>query len=161
MITELGSMSIGTLCPSSLSAVASLLGQLQANLSGLLKVQAALTVSPPSLSANISGVAKVAASLALAVEGPSVTLQISAVASLIAQLQVQVSALVALMASLGTAGVAVYAFDGTASELGTQVSSVTSSGIVGGAPGDHANALVLATTIPATWLAMQQFFTTH
>jgi hypothetical protein len=126
----------------------------------MTKVFAALTIKPPALAANIEAVQKVAAHLALAVEGPTVTLQIAAITGLIAQLNVQIAAALAFQATLGTAGVQVFAYDGTAASLGSEVTSATGAGLAGGAPGDHVNALILATSIPATWAAMQAFFTT-
>jgi hypothetical protein len=140
------------------TAVAQLYPELFGKLEGLLKVQGALTISPPSLGANIAALAKVAAALAVAVEGPTVTLQVSAIAGLIAQLQAQLAIIAAFQALLGTAGIAAYGYEGPVSELGSRLTGELAGGLPGGFPTDEAQAVVLIATAPAAVAALASAF---
>ncbi len=84
---------------------------------------------------------------------PSASLQISAALALIAALNVELGA---LGFDLTAAGIHAYAFDGEAQELGPALPNA----FPGGAPTSHCNALVLATSVPATWIAMAGIFKT-
>lgn len=143
-------------------AIALALGELQARVTGLLKMQATLEVGigPPTLVATVKATAQVLLNLQAAIGGPVVTLQIAAIAAILLGLNASIAGLEAMI-SLDLGGsVFAYSFDGSASDLGPQVTAATSGGFPGGAPTDHANALILATTTPATWALIQAIFKT-
>jgi hypothetical protein len=110
-------------------------------------------------------VASVQASITLGLPVPSIAAQIAIVTALIADLTASVVSISAQLgiitdfqALLGAAGVHVYAYAGPANGLGGEVTTALATGLPGGAPTDATNALVLATTVPATWTAMAQVF---
>lgn len=100
------------------------------------------------------------AMLALGIQPPSIQLQLDLMLALIVQLEAELAVILNLQNLLSTAGVHAYAYDGRADAFGGELSAQLSGGFPGGAPSDHTNALVLATTIPATWAAMAQVFKT-
>ena len=105
MITPLGTLSIGAICPPLLANLQVVIPELTGKLAGLMKVSAALTIKPPSLTANIAAAAKVAAKLALTIDGPTATLQVGVIASMVAQLQLQLTVLQAQIGLLTTSGI--------------------------------------------------------
>jgi len=165
----LGELSLGQAMPLAALVNAALvgavgvgIGQLRAKLEGLARMQVALTVGPPTIAATIEGAIKTVARLEASIGGPVITLQVAAIVALIGELTAQIGVLnaqLALQFPLG-GNVHLYSFDGRASELGPQLTSATAGGFPGGAPTDHANALVIATVEPATWLSMQAVFST-
>lgn len=113
----------------------------------------------------------IVASLTAAISGgmtpPSIAAQIAIIEALIASLTATVAAVNAnltivtdLLALLSTGGVFAYAYAGPANGLGAALTSELAGGFPGGAPTDATNALILATTAPATWTAMQALFKT-
>lgn len=143
-------------------AIAAALGELQARVAGLLKVQATLTVGigPPTLLATIQATEQVLVNLEASFGGPVVTLQLDAIAAILLTLNASIGALEA-MAQIPLGGsLFAYSFDGRASEFGPQVTAATGGGFPGGAPSDHANAIILATVEPATWAILQAVFRT-
>lgn len=172
-----GALSLGQACPVALAASAQLsasvglvLPGLQAQLTGLLALQASIAVSPPSLATNLSLAQQLVAGLTVAISAglPGVDFQALAVAGQLAAIQAQIGSLSGvaslggtIAALLGAVGVYVYAYSGTADGIGPAMSAATSSGFPGaGGPSQPSNAIVLATVTPATWAAMQTFFKT-
>jgi hypothetical protein len=168
-LTELGTMSVGQANPMlglagaelSVAATAAI-GEVQGKLTGLLSLVAALTV-PQVPALAIAGGAQALASLEATVSAPDPTLQLQAVLAAAAELEaslVGLQAQLALSVSIGellaAGGVAAYRYSGTAGTFGTEVSAHTSSGIAGGAPGDHVEAFVLASSVPAAIAALAQ-----
>jgi hypothetical protein len=98
---------------------------------------------------------------------PSLGDQITIMAGIVADLTAAVSAVNANLAIvtgfislLATAGVFGYAYAGPANGLGGALTTELASGFPGGSPTDSTHAIVLATTTPATWTAMQAVFKT-
>lgn len=150
-LTYLGSLTTGGIVPSLGFALASALPRIQAELALQQKLIATLNLVPPSITGSLhaaeSIVAAINASIALGVQVPSAGAQISAAQTLIAALNIELGA---LGFDMTAAGIHAYAFDGRADELGPALPS----SFPGGAPSSHCNALVLATSIPASWVAL-------
>jgi len=169
----LGSLTLGGCLPTALTAAAELdatatiaLPELSGKLAGLLNVQAALTIQPPTLNASLSAALKIVAELqaSISLGLPGATLQLSALAAIIAEIEASlgsIQAAIALAAALslqlGTAGVHAYSFTGRADELGPAVRSITIGGLPGGAPSDFAGAVLFAATAPAARVALGGF----
>lgn len=163
-LTFLGSQSLGAICPFAVTTVngmiALLLPKLSAQLAGLLALQASLSVSPPTLSANLSVATQLLATLQASVRLglPGIDFQVSAVAALLAKLQIDIAGLV-LPPIFATAGIDLYAYDGTPADFGGLVAAQLGGGLPGGTPpAGHCNALLLVAESPAVWAAMQTFF---
>jgi hypothetical protein len=130
----------------------------------LANVAAAL-LDPQVPALAIAGGAQTLLSLEATVSAPDPTLQLQAVLAAaaelqasIVELQAQLAASVAIGELMAAAGVTLMSYAGTADSFGAETSAHTSGGIAGGAPGDHVNAVVLATSVPATWAALAQIF---
>ena len=162
MLTLVGEVSIVDAVPLLPAIVVPAKLDVQAKLDGLLNAQAYLTLNPgsvtiaASLQTALDLVAGIQAAIAVGVELPSLSLQLAAIADIIASLNIQLG----LMALPTEAGVFVYSYDGTAAAFGGEVAAATSGGFPGGGPGDHVNALILATALAPTWTAMQGVFLT-
>jgi hypothetical protein len=163
-LAYLGSLTIGECMPVVAGMQVALLADLQAQLAGQAALIAAIGLNPgsftiaASLDFAIALVTAIEAQIALGIELPSISVQLAAAVAAAAALQVQVDALLAL--EFGTAGVHLYAFDGAANQLGGELSTALAGGFPGGAPTDHTNALVLATTVPAAWAALGKILKT-
>jgi|GEM_PF-4258399 len=165
-VARLGELSIGAAVPllatfhaSLQAAIGFALPELQAKLAGLAQVSAALTIAPPDLTGTISAALATVASLQAAVSGPTVTLEITAIASLIAELGVQLATIEAAAAlSIPSASLSLYAFEGPTGSFGAELQTALNEDL----PGAPANtfALVLATTVAASWAAAQAVFRT-
>jgi hypothetical protein len=174
VITYLGSKSVGDCMPLAVQAQASLDAQLasglpdvEAKLSGLVAVSAALTIGPPELSATITAALDNVAQLqaSLSVGGPSVTLQVTAIADMIAEiglevaaLQAKVAASAAIAATFGAGGIHAYLYTGPADQMGSEMQTALAGGIPGGSPGAEATALVFAATSAPAKAAMSTAF---
>ena len=157
-LTFFGEVTIGACLPIANGMFAAVVAQLQAQLAGAVALSAQLKVRPPTLAAQLDvAIALVAALRAGIVLGlPGIDFQVTACATLIASLEAKIAVLAGF--PLGTAGVFAYAYDGSASSYGPTVGSVVGSGLPGGRADDHINALIFATSIPATWAALGGVF---
>jgi hypothetical protein len=160
MITYLGALTIGGTFPAVVAAINGVLPHLQAQVTALASFTA--TVTPPSFNADLqlAGeiLANIEASISLGLTPPSIALQLSLVAAALAALEAQLNALLAL--PFGTAGIHMYHVDNQASLLGADITAQLAGGFPGGGPTDPAHALLIATTVGATWTAMQATFKT-
>lgn len=167
-----GGLSIGGAIPMlaltnvNLSAsVAVSLPDLNARLVGLLNVSAALTISPPDLTATINAAIATVVSLQAAISGPTVTLQISAIASVTAQLQLEVGALEAFvdfsvnLDGLLSSSVAAYTYSGIVSQAGPEIEAVLAANPPGAASNQSFGVLLIGTT-PAAIAALGEIFAT-
>lgn len=167
-----GSLGLGACLPIAVqaSAQASLalgpfIAELTAKLHGYVGVQAALQVSLPDLSLQIEAAFSILASLQVSPPGITVSLQLEAVFAIIAAIELQIGGLNAaisliaeLEAVLGAAGIHLYSYSGAASGLGSSLAAATAGGLPGGGPSDSCGAVVLATTIGASRIAMSTAF---
>ncbi len=161
-ITAIGTIDLSTAIPGAaigasagLTGINAALPDIEARLTALL----AFTPAPIDFTAQLalaqSIVVSIQSGIALGLPVPDISAQIAAVAALIASLTVQialanaqVTILVDLQATLTAGGVAAYAYDGAIANFGSELATAL------GGSGTHCNALVLLTTIPATWTAM-------
>jgi hypothetical protein len=165
-VIYLGSKTIGSCIPSSLSMIAALeiqLPKIQAQIAGLIALQAQLNLTPPSIGVSLNAAIELVAALqaAITIGVPGAEFQLSAVLELLVQIQLElgsITAALALSASFGAGGVHLYAYDGEAAQLGGAFQSELATGFPGGQPDDQAYAIMLATTTPATKIALQAVF---
>ncbi len=150
-LVYLGSLTTGAIVPSLGISLAAAIPRIQAEIALQTKIIAQLNLVPPliagSLTLATSIVASVTAQIALGVQVPSASLQISAALALIAALNIELGA---LGFDMTAAGIHAYAYDGEAQDLGPSLPDH----FPGGAPTSHCNALILATSIPASWVAL-------
>lgn len=161
MITFLGTQSIGGISPGLVAAQASAgaalapaMTGLTAQLTGLNANLLALTIGAPDLPGTIAGMLAQLAALQVSFPAPTATLQIGSIGLKIGELTAQLAALqvaleanVALAATLGIGGIALYAYTGPAGRMGQEVQAALATGLPGGAgPNAQAQALILAAT---------------
>jgi hypothetical protein len=136
------------------------MGDLQARITAMASF--APSITPPSIAADIqvSGqiLANLQASAALGIEPPSVDLQVDIMADVLLAARLQLEIIMGLFDALGTAGLHLYRYDGQTADLGGEFTAELSGGVPGGSGTDSANALLLITTVPATWAALAQLF---
>jgi hypothetical protein len=152
------------------ASIGIVLPKLQAELAGLLDLQANLAIRPPSIAANIDVLLQLVGALqaSLAIGLPGVDFQIAAVLDLIAKIQIDLGSLSAsldfgfnLKVLLGALAIDLYAYEGAANALGASLTAQLSMGLPSGtAPTSACNALVLVTESPVTWSAMSKVFRT-
>lgn len=171
-VTYLGSLTTGAAIPGAATLAAAgtaginlALPDIQARLAGLLS----FTPTPISLTANLavatSVIASLQTSIALGVSPPDISAQLAIVAALVAELTAAVASVNAQLGiiagfPLSAAGVYAYTYAGQADQLGSGFSAELSGGFPGGTPTDATNAVLLATTTPAAWTALQSFLKT-
>lgn len=124
-IADLGSVTVGGSIPSLAAAQAALLLQLQASLSAALQVGVSLSVNladPAAFLAQLTlGLSQLSANLALFASPPSISAQASANASLTASLNPAVALQLSLAATLATAGLHLFVYDGTIAGAGATI----------------------------------------
>lgn len=160
-LTYIGELSLAELMPGVVGPLVAAQADLQARINALLSFSATVGLDMSqlvTLSGNI--LANLQAGLALGLQAPTLTAQINLVVSLTATLLAQLQLILDLM-NLLAAAVHAFAYDGTAAGFGATVTAALASGLPGGGlPTDHVNALVFATSIPASWYAISQIFRT-
>lgn len=113
-------------------AIGPVLLRFQAELAGALALQAQLTLTPPGFTASLAIVgqlnAAIEAAIALGVTLPGIDINLSAIATLIADIQLSIGSLQAAVAlSLAlkglSASVDVFSYEGDAAELGRQLAA--------------------------------------
>jgi hypothetical protein len=168
MITVLGSLSLAVALPGAavaadagVSGINGALPDIQARIDALT----AFAPSPISFTADIATanaiIASINATITAGLSPPDIASQIAQIAALLAELtaiatavQTSLNLIIAFQAELATGGVAGYAFDGAQNVLGSELATA-----LGGSTA-HANAVILVTQSPSTWLAMQAIFKT-
>lgn len=180
-VSYLGTLSVGGCLPIVVAAQAQLsiaigkaLPELKARIEGLLRVAFALSVTPPSIElvAKLQGALKligqIQAGIAAGVNLGGISLPNGVLLALLAELELSLAALnlgldfvAELDAILGSAGVSLYTYSGRADGFGPAFSAEFASGVPSGGDGStSANAIVLATTVPAAWASMKVAFRT-
>lgn len=133
--------------------------ELQGKLSGLAGLLAAITISPPDLSANLTAaidtVASIQAQIALP-SPPTATVQVGLIAALIAELEGQLSLLTASI-PIPTASINMYAYQGAKSSIGTELQGVINTDFPSAGT---SRALILVASTDAAWEALSQVFRT-
>lgn len=128
--------------------------QILGKLAGLASVSAALALPPPP-GATALAAGKLAVQLALNPSIAAPSLQVSANAKVVAELQAELGGLVPPPFDLGAFGVAAYTYEGTIDSLGSTVTAATGEGLPGGTGADVGYAVVLVATAPAAVAALK------
>lgn len=174
---HVGTLSLGACVPLALAANAALnasigavLPQLTAQIAGLIEMQAAMALTPPSLAGSLTTVQALLVNLeaAIALGLPGIDFQVLAIASALAKLQADIGALGASVsfgaefaAVLGAIGIDLYVFNGTVNRMGTELANGVAGGLPGGAaPTDGCTAVILAASTPESMAAISKFFQT-
>lgn len=146
--------------PVALSGQAAMIAELQAKLAGALKAQLSLTINPPSIGASIQVAVKALLALQLSLTGPSIVLNFSAVAALMAQVGAALSALLEIQALFGGgAGFALVEFEGSVDGFGADLSALIASGAVPGLRGAQgAGVAILCGADPVTISILKTVF---
>lgn len=160
VLIPLGAVSVGACVPTALLAFGAVEGNLNAQLAAAGSLRIALDIGPPSVAVAAQIGAEVTAQVAASVTGPYFGLAIDANLAAIAAIQAQLLALAGIVAALGTAGVYLYQYSGTADSFGNALQSTVGPGLPGGHPTDHIDALALIASTPAAWSALQTIFKT-
>ncbi len=159
-LVYLGSLSLATAVPLAASVDGVVVPKLTAEVAGIVAAQAELNAHPPSITASLANVqallAAIQNAISLGVTEPTLTVQLAALASLLTAVQADLALAVSLQTALAAAGVHAYAYSGQASGFGPSLPA----SLPGGNPTDAVNALVLATSVGATWAQMQVLFKT-
>jgi len=154
-ITSLGSVTVGSCIPTTVAAFGSVEGNLNAQLVAAGSLSIALDIGPPSIDTAVQIGVTASAQAMASVTGPYFGLAIDANLAAIAAIQAQLAALASIVAALGTAGVFLYQYNGTADSFGTTLQAQIGTGLPGGAGTDHIDALCLIASTPAAWAAME------
>ena len=169
MITYVGELSLGGSMPgadaAAVAGVAGINGALP-DIESRIAALMAFTPTDVNFAAQLqlaqSVVTSIQASIALGLPEPSLAAQIAMVTALINSLlavtvsvQAQLGIVIAFQGLLLAAGVHALAFDGTAGSLGSELDAALAPVVPAG---NHANAVVLVTTVPGTWDAMTGVF---
>jgi hypothetical protein len=161
LLTPLGVFTLGQALPGlaildafARAADATARVQLLAQLKGLLNVSAALTI-PPLPSVTVVAAAKVAAQLAINPSIAAPSLQLSANAKLLADIQAKLGITVPAF-DLGAAGIAAYHYEGAVGEFSGKLGNAIGGGLPGGSATDVCFATVLVTTAPAAAAALAE-----
>ena len=153
-LVAVGEMSVGAAVPAGVELAAIADATAGAQLTALAGFN--VSVDLGGLSADLLLAGQIAAGIQAAITAgltpPSVQAQLDIVAALKAELEALLAIVANLVGLFATAGVKVYAWDGTASALGAALTSELAG------DGNHSNALILLTEIGATWTAMGSVF---
>lgn len=174
MIVLEGEFTLGGISPLTVAASASadavLTSQLpviQLQLAQTLQVLAQITITPPTLLTQLAQAVEMVATITAAITAgvPDAAFQLTALTSLVASLTAQVAALEASLdvladinVTLAVGGVAVYSYGGRTDQCGPELAGIVAGGIPGGTGATPINAVILATSSPATWEAMKALF---
>lgn len=111
-------------------------------------------------------IAAINAAIAAGIGEIGLDVQVAIVAALVLdleaillQINLNLTLILNFISLVAAGGVHAYAYDGQVGAFGVEVTAALSGGVPGGGgPTEHCNALVLATTIGATWTVMGQVF---
>lgn len=157
MLTYLGSLTLSVAVPL-LGLLDLTLGpfiaELQAKLAAMLKLSLAVTLTLPSVTANLM----LAAAAQLALKPPQIGASASLAAAAALKLKLQIEALLQLTKWNATGGVHAFVYEGAASGLGTALQGAHVT--MGVAPGQDTYAVVLLGTAGVTKTALKAVFKT-
>jgi hypothetical protein len=146
----LGTRTLGACIPGAAALIAAAKADVLSKIAGTIEAQARLTAQPPTLAANLQIAQQIVVSLqaAIAIGAPVLDLQVAALAKVLAELQAQLAAVVAL--NLDQAGIAVYTYDGAIGNTSTQ--ALLPPGV---APTKDTAAVILAAVAPGAGAALR------
>lgn len=166
----LGSLTIGGLMPGTVGLHAQLKAKINAELLAALSVNASLQANltagfGTNLTAAIDFV--VSGKMLLALQATaSVNLSASLSASLAANvalaaaLQAALDAVLVFDTTFGRAGIHAWSIANTSSAIQGDASSALSAGVPGAAASDMSNGIIIATSVPSTWVALGKLLAT-
>lgn len=164
MIQSLGEKTIGGTIPTMVAMSTSMTASANLTLPDVsARLSAALTIQPPALATDLItnltallGAVQALLATGVTVMPPSINLSVGADLAVTAGALEASLALAGQVGSLlGGAGVHAYLFEGVDSQLGSELGAAIGGGLPGG-PG--CTAIVLATTVPGTGLALKTLF---
>jgi len=171
-VVHVGSLSIGDAVPAaatvSAAGVSGINGALP-DLTARLLALASFSPAPVNFALQLalaqSTVASIQSAIALGLPAPSIAAQIAEVAAQVAALEAvlasveaNLATVVDVQAQLSVAGLHSYVYTGDVGDLGAEFTTELAGGLPGGAPTAAASAVLLITTSPAAWAAMEQVF---
>lgn len=162
-VTLVGDASIGESIPLPVGLVLTATVDLQAKLAAMIDFSLKLGLPGLSIGAQLELCAQIIvalnACLEIGITPPSISAQLDIVLAVIFQLQIELQVYLDFL-DLLDARIFIYTYDGAVNAMGGEFTTELAGGFPGGAPTDHANMLVLGTSIGATWTIMQQIFKT-
>ena len=160
-ITYLGSVSVGATVPGVGAALAVSLQDLNARITALLSFSPGEVNFAAELQIANQILANIQAAIIVGITPPSISVQVGIIAALLAALEAQLQVIAQLQNLFLAAGVDVFVYDGTVGNMGAEVTAALSGGLPSGGTGaTHCDALILATSVSATFTAMQGVFLT-
>lgn len=171
-VTYIGSLTIGGAEPGAAVAASAGIDGINAAFPDIeARIEALASFSPApidfglSLAIANSIVTSVTAAIAGGLPAPTLDIQIAIVSAQLAALEAQALAIQAQLqvvldfqALLGAAGVHSYVYAGRVDQFAIEFADELFFGLPGGAPDDHANAVILFTSVPGTWSALAELF---
>ena len=162
-VEYIGELTLAAAVPGPMSLLIAAQSQLQAQVTATLAMQATVTI-PTTLAQLIAMAEQILASLAgmlaQGLQPPTISLQLSIIASTVAALELQLAPYLALGAVAATGGVFGYVYDGSTAGAGSELSVALAGGFPGYSGSAHCNLLVLGCVSTVTWSAMQVMFKT-
>lgn len=161
-LTYDGEISVGAILPSVQLQIAADVTAATAELAAANAALVNIGLHPPTLAASIANVTTLLAQLnaAVGLGLPDITVGITAnFTALIASLNATLAILTALQANMSAGGVFAYRYSGAGNALGAALTAELAATFRDSTPSSGpCNAFLLLTTTPATWTAMQAFF---
>lgn len=159
-LTIMGEVSVGAIVPAIFAPIAAVTASLQARFAGLLKLQARLSVTPPSIGENITAVGKLLANLKLmlTLNLPGIDFQVAAIAALMSSIEAQLAALLGFSELAATGGILAAAYEGTTASMAPTIGAAFTAGSLGGSTVDACYALILAARATASIGALKGVF---
>ena len=135
-------------------------------LAGLESQLAALANWKPSVSISFAAqielcqqiIASLQAALALGIQPPTIEVQINIMVAVVAALKASIQLMLDFQTLLASGGVFAYAWDGPVTAMGAAITAQLAGGFPDGSGVSHANAIILGTSVSATWTAMGGVF---
>ncbi len=162
-VVLVGDASIGESIPLPVALVLVAKEQVAVKLAEMVDFSLKLGLPGLSIGAQLDLCAKMIAALnvclQLGITPPSISAQLDIVLAVILQLQLELQVYLDFL-DLLDARIFIYTYDGAVNAMGGEFTTELAGGFPGGAPTDHANMLVLGTSVGATWTIMTQIFKT-
>lgn len=159
-VTYLGSMSVGATVPTVGIVLGDVLPDLQARLTALQNFTPISGSLGDAVALAAATLSNLQLALSLGISPPNLSTQIAEVAAQIGIIEAQIAVAVGLANNLAAVGVHAYHYSGTVASLGAGFAGELASGFPGGTGADGCNAILLATSFPSVWTAMQAVFRT-
>jgi hypothetical protein len=159
MIDYIGSLTLGGCMPGAVAMSVASQADIEARLAALLSFTPTPIDFFVSLNLAIQTLASIQAAMVAGITPPSIDIQIALILAQIAELSASLAIIVEFGGFMAAAGVHLYAYNGTVSNMAVDLDGQLFDGVPGGTGGGQScNALVLLTTIGATWTAMSGVF---